>query len=167
MEWSGSVQIETDPNTNPVAQKLTDPTDPDPNPDPHTGVKDTGYPSVFFISLSVFPLPDIPMIGPPIFLQQNRQTDPGNIYVNRSQLHECRSWERGRSVSFLGIFVSNFPYSVFAVWAVFNDDLCLWNYLVSLGVSVSVSVSRISLHSLNQDEQKNLDISKRNKHMFP
>ena len=25
---------------------------------------------------------------------------------------ECKNWERGRSVSFLGIFVSNFRYSV-------------------------------------------------------
>ncbi len=37
------------------------------------------------------------------------------IYKNRSQTHECRNWERGRTVSFLGIFVSNFRYSVFAV----------------------------------------------------
>jgi hypothetical protein len=26
-------------------------------------------------------------------------------------VHECRSWERGHTVSFLGIFVSNFRYS--------------------------------------------------------
>jgi hypothetical protein len=36
-------------------------------------------------------------------------------YINRSQIHECRNWERGRVVSFLGIFVSNFRYSVCAV----------------------------------------------------
>ncbi len=29
-------------------------------------------------------------------------------------IHECRNWERGRAVSFLGFFVSNFSYSVFA-----------------------------------------------------
>jgi hypothetical protein len=29
--------------------------------------------------------------------------------------HECRNWERGRTVSFLEIFVSKFRYSVFAV----------------------------------------------------
>jgi hypothetical protein len=34
-------------------------------------------------------------IGPPIFLQQNRQTDRGN-------------WDCGRAVPFLGIFVSIF-----------------------------------------------------------
>ncbi len=28
-------------------------------------------------------------------------------YINRSQIHELRNWERGRAVSFLGIFVSN------------------------------------------------------------
>jgi hypothetical protein len=33
----------------------------------------------------------------------------------RSQIHEFRNWERGRAVSFLGIFVSNFRFSVFAV----------------------------------------------------
>ncbi len=32
-------------------------------------------------------------------------------YINRSQIHECRNWERGHAVSFLGIFVSNFRYS--------------------------------------------------------
>ncbi len=49
------------------------------------------------------------------FLQQNRQTDHGNI--NRYQKHECRHWDWGRAVSFLGIFVSNFRYTVFAVWS--------------------------------------------------
>jgi hypothetical protein len=34
------------------------------------------------------------------------------MYLYRSQLHECRNWERGRAVSFLGIFVSNFRYSM-------------------------------------------------------
>jgi hypothetical protein len=32
--------------------------------------------------------------------------------MNRSQKHECRNWG---AVPFLGIFVSNFRYSVFAV----------------------------------------------------
>ncbi len=30
----------------------------------------------------------IPRIGLPVWLQQNRQTDPGNN-INRSQIHEC------------------------------------------------------------------------------
>ncbi len=40
-------------------------------------------------------------------------------YMNRSQRHECRNWERGRAVSFLEIFVSNFRYSAFAVCVIF------------------------------------------------
>ncbi len=28
------------------------------------------------------------------FLPQNRQTDPGNIYVNLSLIYECRNWEK-------------------------------------------------------------------------
>ncbi len=31
----------------------------------------------------------IPRIELPIWQQQNKQTDPGNIYVNRKQIHEC------------------------------------------------------------------------------
>ncbi len=44
-----------------------------------------------------------------------------DIYIPRIGLpilllvHECRNWKRGRAVSFLGIFVCNFPYSFFAV----------------------------------------------------
>ncbi len=45
----------------------------------------------------------------------------GNI--NRSQVHECRHWEGGRAVSFLGIFVSNFRYSVV------GDEHCLGGVL--------------------------------------
>jgi hypothetical protein len=36
-------------------------------------------------------------------------------YINRRQEHECRNWDRGRAVPFLGIYVSNFRYSIFAV----------------------------------------------------
>ncbi len=39
----------------------------------------------------------------------------GILYINRSQIHKCRNKERGRAVSFLGIFISNFRYSVIAV----------------------------------------------------
>jgi hypothetical protein len=31
-------------------------------------------------------------------------------------VHECRNWERGRAVSFMGICVSIFRYSVYAVY---------------------------------------------------
>ncbi len=32
----------------------------------------------------------IPTIGPPIFLQQNKQTDRSWEYINSTQKHECR-----------------------------------------------------------------------------
>jgi hypothetical protein len=54
----------------------------------------------------------IPMISLPILLQPNRQTDPGSWEsLNRSQIHECRNWERGREVLFLGIHKSDFRCS--------------------------------------------------------
>jgi hypothetical protein len=56
----------------------------------------------------------IPTIGQPILLLQDRRNDRKNIYINRSQIHECRNWKRGCAVSFLGIMVSDFRYSVFA-----------------------------------------------------
>ncbi len=34
---------------------------------------------------------------------------------NRSQTHECRNWDWGRAIPFLGIYVSNFRYCVFAL----------------------------------------------------
>jgi hypothetical protein len=36
-------------------------------------------------------------------------------YINRTPKHECRNWDCGRAVPFLGIYVSNFRYSIFAV----------------------------------------------------
>ncbi len=36
-------------------------------------------------------------------------------YINRSQKYECRNWNRGRAVSFLRIYISNFRYTVFEV----------------------------------------------------
>jgi hypothetical protein len=36
------------------------------------------------------------------------KADGSWVYINRSQIHEYRNWERGRAVSFLGIIVSNF-----------------------------------------------------------
>ncbi len=58
---------------------------------------------IFFIQYSLIP----------IFLQQNRQTDCRNIY--RSQKLECRKLDWVRAVLFLGIFVFDFWYCVFAV----------------------------------------------------
>ncbi len=63
----------------------------------------------FCIHVSVSDL-YIPTISPPILLYYVCGRSWG--YVNRSQeIHECRNWEWGRAVSFLGIFVSNFRYS--------------------------------------------------------
>jgi hypothetical protein len=45
-------------------------------------------------------------------VQKKRRTDRENtIYIYRSQIHDCRNWDRGRAVSFLGIFFCNFRYS--------------------------------------------------------
>jgi hypothetical protein len=41
----------------------------------------------------------IPMISPPFFLQQNRQTNRGNLKIAHRNMN---------AVPFLGIFVSNF-----------------------------------------------------------
>ncbi len=49
------------------------------------------------------------------FLQQNRETDCGNIHINCSQTHDCGNWDRDPDIPFLGIFVSKFQYFVFAV----------------------------------------------------
>jgi hypothetical protein len=42
------------------------------------------------------------------------RTDHGNIKIAPSYMN-VEIWERGRAVSFLGTFVSNFRYSAFAV----------------------------------------------------
>ncbi len=68
--------------------------------------------SSFYIPVSMSHL-YILMIDPPFFavLFVDRSWE----YINRSQIHECRNWEWGRTVSFRGIFVSNFRDSAFAV----------------------------------------------------
>ncbi len=73
-----------------------------------------GLSSNFHIHVSVSDL-YIPKFGPPIVLQQNRQTNQGE-YINLSQKHLCRNWVCSRAVSFLGIFISNFRRCVFAVY---------------------------------------------------
>ncbi len=60
--------------------------------------------SQFYIHVSVSDL-DIPAIG-----TQTQQADRSWEYG--SLIHECRNWERGRAVSFLGIHVSTFRCSV-------------------------------------------------------
>ncbi len=36
-------------------------------------------------------------------------------YINHTQTHECGTWDWGRAIPFLGIFVLNFRYCVFVV----------------------------------------------------
>jgi hypothetical protein len=46
----------------------------------------------------------------------DRSTYFAAIYKSLTDtVHKCRNWEQGRAVSFLGIFFSNFRYSVLAV----------------------------------------------------
>jgi hypothetical protein len=47
----------------------------------------------------------IPTIGQPI-VPAAEKTDRSWEYLNRSPEHECRNWDRGRAVSFRGIFFS-------------------------------------------------------------
>jgi hypothetical protein len=35
-----------------------------------------------------------------------------SVLYNRSQIHECKNWDRGRAYSFLGTQKSDFRYSV-------------------------------------------------------
>ncbi len=48
------------------------------------------------------------------FLYQNRRTDRSWEYINCTGKKKYGNSERGRGVSFLGIFVANFQYSVYA-----------------------------------------------------
>jgi hypothetical protein len=66
----------------------------------------------FWIYVSVVDL-YIPTIGPPIM--QYSVCGPIVGIYERSQIHECKNWERGRAVSILEIFVSYFRYSKFVV----------------------------------------------------
>jgi hypothetical protein len=45
-----------------------------------------------------------------------KKVDRSWEYINRFHTQECRNRERGRAVSFLGIFVSNFRDSVCSVY---------------------------------------------------
>jgi hypothetical protein len=54
-------------------------------------------------------------IRPPIFLQQNRQTDRGNIYIAQRNMNVGTGTAATQFDFFLGIFVSNFRYNVFAM----------------------------------------------------
>ncbi len=49
------------------------------------------------------------------FLQQNRETDRGNICINRSQTHECGNWDWDPIFLFWEYLFRNYRYFVFAV----------------------------------------------------
>ncbi len=42
-------------------------------------------------------------------------TDPGTVYVNGSQTHECGNWDGGRTIPFLGIHNWDFRCSAVRV----------------------------------------------------
>jgi hypothetical protein len=71
----------------------------------------------------------------------------GAVYfaVNPSQIHECRNWERGSAVSFLGIFVSNFQYSVFAVYKVKKVTLITFKQGTLRALNNNLSIARTDL----------------------
>jgi hypothetical protein len=119
-----------------------------------------GFVSNFDIHVSVSDL-YIPSVALPIFC---RWTNLGNIYVNRSQIHECGNWERGRAVSFLGIFVLNFRYSVFAVYKNTSILSCLHGshlaliyfflFYISGGSHFSYTVAHNPLGNIKMTEHK-------------
>jgi hypothetical protein len=58
---------------------------------------------------------------------------PSWEYIIRSQTHECKNWDWGPDIPFLGIFASNFRHFFFAVWNVEGPKLkqCnvkLWSF---------------------------------------
>jgi hypothetical protein len=45
-------------------------------------------------------------------------------YIDRTQKRECKNWDCGRAVPFLGIYASNFRYSISAVHFSYRMDSC-------------------------------------------
>ncbi len=52
---------------------------------------------------------------PVLLLCCRKQEDLSWVYIKRSQIHECGTWEQGCAVSFLGIHKSNLLCSVISV----------------------------------------------------
>jgi hypothetical protein len=57
----------------------------------------------------------------------------GILYINRWQTHECGNCKWGRAILFLGIFLSNFRYCVFAVYPWIAVNSSYNTYTVSEG----------------------------------
>jgi hypothetical protein len=51
-----------------------------------------------------------------------KKVDRSWDYINRSQIHKCGNWERGRAVSFLGIYINWIFFAVRSV--LFGQALC-------------------------------------------
>ncbi len=128
----------------------------------------TSLPISTFMCMSVSDL-YISRISLSILLQVNMWTDCGNIRINRLQTHECRNWDWGHAIPFLGIFVSIFfSATCRGLQSAHNDHLKLcikktWKlcnsisrkrhqnqYLVTL-LGSPVSVKKLHLHILCVD----------------
>ncbi len=69
-------------------------------------------------------------------------------YINHSQIHECRKWELGRTVSLLGIHKLDFGYSVIYTR---NSKLALyWNCLVKKTKPQFKNIVTLSLYCSSQ-----------------
>jgi hypothetical protein len=53
------------------------------------------------------------------------------LYINSSQTHECGNWNWSCAIPFLGIFVSNFQYRIFAVRSTGRSTVVICNIFVS------------------------------------
>ncbi len=75
--------------------------------------------STFMCLWSIYILPGLVHIFPPA-----ETAAPSWEYIIRSQTHECRNWDWGPDIPFLGIFASNFRHFLFAVWYLaYHSDL--------------------------------------------
>ncbi len=67
--------------------------------------------SKFMFPWAIYIFPGSVYIFPPA-----EQAGPSWEYIIRSQTNECRNWDWGPDIPFLGIFASNFLHFVFAVY---------------------------------------------------
>ncbi len=79
------------------------------------------------------------------YFPKAEQTDRSWENINRAQTLECGNWDCDRPIPFLGIFVSNFRYCVFAVH-------------VHAVLQPTISLKPISLINLNTYKYNNIKI---------